>query len=309
MSFLDSLIPSDWICAVHRSGAAFLANTFTKEKKVLLSQGFNNFQQFVKLQYFVWNNENEKLYIIGEEIKMSGVKYINIYDFTGCVTVYFLKAENVTFSEDGKSFLYTSESGEVTKHWFNYTDKDINEETCKQDQYHFHLHTAKSLRAFLDSGHCIGDLVKINEKGYDRDRLVTRMELAVVNNDISSIRVLLLKGIHPILDSDYKKNLFPADARFSMVNSYSLARESCDNEKIIEEMEAWMRNKKAYEHKHSALIPFVIGTASLDLPALISTIVAEYLIWVNDDRIAQFSETKSWNIAALVKQKYHEINT
>ena len=71
---------------------------------------------------------------------------------------------------------------------------------------------------------------------------------------------------------------------------------------MLKEMEAWIRDKKAYEHKHSALIPFVIGTVSLDWPVLVSTIVAEYLVWVNDDRIAQFTETKSWDIAKCVKE-------
>ena len=312
MNFVDSLIPSDWICAVNEKGC-MLANLVTKEKRAIDfdNYSFERFQQEHTMKHFVWNNENEKLYIIGEKRVHENnqmTNYINILECENGLSVYFLKADKVEFQQDGKSLLYTDIDGEITRWWFNYTDKDINMEVCKRgDQHHFHLHNAKVLRAFLDSGDRVSDLLPIEK--IDSFSFVTRMELAVDNDDIASVKVLLLKGLNPLFDSDYKKKKKVPESTVSMLNSYLRAFKYCGDKNILKEMEEWMRDKKLYEHKYSTLIPFVIGTASLDWPVLVSTIVAEYLVWVNDDLIAQFTETKSWKIAALVKKKYRKINT
>ena len=309
MSFLDSLIPSNWICAVHEKGC-FLVNTDTKEKTHICfaRHRFERFHRLHTLKHFVWNHENKKIYIIGERcsrIDDQFINYIEIFDCINGLSVYCFEADSVTFQEDGKSLLHTESNGDVTRWWFNYTHKDINVESCKKDKYHFHLHNTKALRAFFDSGERISDLIP-----YVENHFVTRMELAVKNLDTASVKVLLLKGLNPLFDSDYKKTKkLPEYAQISMKNSYTLAQTFFEYKNILKEMEEWMHDTKAYEHKYSALIPFVFGTASLDWPVLVSTIVAEYLVWVNDDRIAQFTETKSWKIAAVVKQKYREINT
>ena len=210
--------------------------------------------------------------------------------------------------------MHTNVDGVIRRWWVNYTHEDINAERCKKDQYHFHLHNAKVLRAFFDSGKLISDLIPTDIYGA-KTRYMTRMELAVENRDVASVKVLLLEGLDPLSDVSYKnKKRLPENAEVLTHSSYQNACIHCHfgdqyMSKVLKEMEEWIHEKKAYEHKHSALIPFVIGTASLDWPVLVSTIVAEYLVWVNDDRIAQFSEIKSWAIAALVKKTHCKINT
>ena len=318
MKFLDSLIPSDWICAVNEKGCA-LVNLVTKEKRAIdfKNHSFERFQQENTMKHFVWNNENEKMYIIGEKSVYYDdqiINYINIFECKSGLLVYFFKADEVTFQEDGKSLLHTKSNGDVTRWWFNYTHKDINVESCKRgDQHHFHLQNAKTLRAFLDSGKRISAVVPLNEY-LEKIPFVTRMELAVKNADVASVKVLLLEGLNPLSDGIFKNNKrFPEYAKISTDNSYEIALKNYrfgnqDMLKVLKEMEEWIHDKKAYEHKHSALIPFVMGTVSLDWPVLVSTIVAEYLVWVNDNYIAQFSEVKSWNIAAFVKKRYRKIN-
>ena len=68
MSFLKSLIQSNWICFAHKKGCA-LVNTVTKETRAINVEGdsFAKFQKEHTMKHFVWNNENEKLYIIGEK--------------------------------------------------------------------------------------------------------------------------------------------------------------------------------------------------------------------------------------------------
>ena len=318
MISLNSFVPSNWVLTVHNRDC-FVMNKITKEKKQVdfNYRSFQIFQSNHVLKHFVWNNENEKIYIIGEKsfqnnLNDNPIKHINIFDCTDGESVYFFNANNVTLQQDGKSFLYTTSSGDVTRYWFNYTHKDINSKNLeRKDIYSFRLQNAKVLRAMLDSDKYKSDL-EMQTVSFEKVVYISSViELAVKNKDIASVKVLLLNEIDQIFNGDQNKHKLPKYTCFSILNAHIHGYEynaHLENKDMLKEMEEWMHDKKAYEHKHSALIPFVIGTASLNWPALVSTIVAEYLVWVNDDRIAQFSETKSWKIAALVKKRYREIN-
>ena len=67
--------------------------------------------------------------------------------------------------------------------------------------------------------------------------------------------------------------------------------------------ELYLENPARYFSKNSALVHSAIGLASLDLPVLLVVMVADFLVWENYEYYAEYSEKKSWDIAALVKKK------
>ena len=69
-------------------------------------------------------------------------------------------------------------------------------------------------------------------------------------------------------------------------------------------MESYLENPIRFRSDHSALIQLAIGLVSLDLPVLVVTLISEYLVWLNEEKLfGEYSEQKSWNIAALIKKK------
>ena len=71
-----------------------------------------------------------------------------------------------------------------------------------------------------------------------------------------------------------------------------------------DEMELYLANPIRYHSDHSALIALAIGLVSLDLPVLIVTAISEYLVTINEEMFfGQYSERKSWAVAALIKRK------
>ena len=69
-------------------------------------------------------------------------------------------------------------------------------------------------------------------------------------------------------------------------------------------MESLLENPIRYRSDCSALIQLSVGLASLDLPVLLVTIIAECLASINEEKlIGRYSEHKSWDIAALIKKK------
>ena len=73
---------------------------------------------------------------------------------------------------------------------------------------------------------------------------------------------------------------------------------------ILKEIECYLENPIRYRSDCSALIALAIGMASLDLPVLIATLISEYLVSINEEKLfGQYSEQKSWDIAALIKKK------
>ena len=72
----------------------------------------------------------------------------------------------------------------------------------------------------------------------------------------------------------------------------------------MHEIELYLENPIRYRSDCSALIQLAIGLASLDLPVLIVTIISEYLVSINEEKLfGQYSEQKSWDIASLIKKK------
>ena len=72
-------------------------------------------------------------------------------------------------------------------------------------------------------------------------------------------------------------------------------------------MKLYLENPIRYRSDCSALIQLAIGLASLDLPVLVVTMISEYLVWLNEEKLfGEYSEQKSWNIAALIKKKSKE---
>ena len=102
------------------------------------------------------------------------------------------------------------------------------------------------------------------------------------------VRLLLLNGASP------------EDARYDRTTALQLAREKAEDQEIgafaiVREMELYLENPTRYRSDHSALIQLAIGLASLDLPVLIVTIISEYLVSINEEKLyGQYSEQKSW---------------
>ena len=77
-----------------------------------------------------------------------------------------------------------------------------------------------------------------------------------------------------------------------------------NRESIVQEMQIFLANPIRYHSNHSALIALAIGLVSIDLPVLIVTSISEYLVSINEEKLfGQYSEQKSWDIAALIKKK------
>ena len=73
------------------------------------------------------------------------------------------------------------------------------------------------------------------------------------------------------------------------------------------EIESYLENPIRYRSDSSALIQMAIGLASLDLPVLIITIISEYLVSINQEKLfGQYSDQKNWKIASLIKKKSKE---
>ena len=126
------------------------------------------------------------------------------------------------------------------------------------------------------------------------------LELA---NLLKVVRFLLLNGANP-LDADNFGNtsLYRAKAVKSLSN---VAEERVAfAETVCQEMESLLANPIRYRSDCSALIQLSIGLASLDLPVLLVTIIAECLASINEEKlIGRYSEHKSWDIVALIKKK------
>ena len=76
---------------------------------------------------------------------------------------------------------------------------------------------------------------------------------------------------------------------------------------IVEEVESYLDNPVRYRSDCSALIQMSIGLASLDLPVLVITIISEYLVSINEEKLfGQYPEHINWKIAALIKKKSKE---
>ena len=70
------------------------------------------------------------------------------------------------------------------------------------------------------------------------------------------------------------------------------------------EMKSYLENPIRYRSDCSALIVASIGLASLDLPVLLVTLISEYSASINEEKFfAEYSEQKSWDIAALIQKK------
>ena len=91
---------------------------------------------------------------------------------------------------------------------------------------------------------------------------------------VESVRLLLLSGADPMgAEGDAETALFAA-------------------------------NPTRYRSDCAALIALAVGLASLQLPVLIVTSVAEYLVAINEERLfGSYSEQKSWEVAAWIQKK------
>ena len=106
---------------------------------------------------------------------------------------------------------------------------------------------------------------------------------------LSVIRLLLLCGANP---------LEPKNAKDES-SAFDRAKDGAKRE-----IELYLENPTRYCADWSALIALSIGLASLDLPTLVVTLIAEYLAWLNEEKLfGEYSEQKSWDIAALIKKK------
>merc|ERR1712146_123066 len=75
-------------------------------------------------------------------------------------------------------------------------------------------------------------------------------------------------------------------------------------EGVLDEINSFKVSPSRYVSDHSALIALSIGLASLDLPVLIVTIISEYLVSINQEKLfGQYSDQKNWKIASLIKKK------
>merc|ERR1712146_824087 len=80
------------------------------------------------------------------------------------------------------------------------------------------------------------------------------------------------------------------------VRALDRARESAKHE-----IESYLENPIRYRSDCSALIALSIGLASIDLPVLVVTIISEFLVSINEEKLfGQYSEHKNWKIASLI---------
>ena len=111
-----------------------------------------------------------------------------------------------------------------------------------------------------------------------------------MNEDaLKIVRLLLLHGGANLLDEN-------------RISALDRARGSARHE-----IESYLENPIRYRSDCSALIALSIGLASLDLPVLIVTIISEYLVSINEEKLfAEYPEHKNWKIASLIKKKSKE---
>ena len=81
-----------------------------------------------------------------------------------------------------------------------------------------------------------------------------------------------------------------------------LSLASC-GENAREVIRRYVANPKRYHTNHAALVHAAIGLASLDVPVLVTTIIAEFMVAVNDTLLAEFKPHVAWKIAVLVKDR------
>ena len=73
---------------------------------------------------------------------------------------------------------------------------------------------------------------------------------------------------------------------------------------VVQEIEFYLDNPIRYCSDNSALIQLALGLASLDLPVLVVTIIAENMVSINmNEFFGQLPEHKNWKIATLIKKK------
>ena len=78
-------------------------------------------------------------------------------------------------------------------------------------------------------------------------------------------------------------------------------------EGVVDEINSFKVSPSCYVSDHSALIQLAIGLASLDLPVLVITIISEYLVSINEEKLfGQYPEHMNWKIASLIKKKSKE---
>ena len=120
------------------------------------------------------------------------------------------------------------------------------------------------------------------------------------------VRLFLLHGASPLdrIEGNALNSLDRAKARAEAVGQKTRSERAKTAKAVAQELELYLENPPRYCSDRSPLIALSIGLASLDLPVLLLTIVAEYLVWINQDElVGQYSQQKSWDIAALIKKK------
>ena len=123
-------------------------------------------------------------------------------------------------------------------------------------------------------------------------------------NSFKLYRLFLLRSSNFALDVDENgKTSF--DRAKERLEERGLRKESVFYSKaVIQEMDLYLENPIRYRSDCSALIQLAIGLASLDWPVLVVTIVSEYLVSINEEKLfGEYSEQKSWDIASLIKKK------
>ena len=121
---------------------------------------------------------------------------------------------------------------------------------------------------------------------------------------LTIVRLLILHGGIPL---DVDENGVSA---LDLAKLIAKEREESNEEQataILEEIESYLENPIRYRSDCSALIALSIGLASLDLPVLIVTLISEYLVSINEEKLfGQYPEHKNWKIASLIKKKSKE---
>ena len=112
------------------------------------------------------------------------------------------------------------------------------------------------------------------------------------------VHLLLVNGVSPLDTFQLEEN------EGEPINALEYVH---DDPHTVAQLELYVKNPKLYVSNHSALIHTAIGLAFLDLPILLVTIISEHLALINEEFLAEFSETKSWKIAALIKTKATEL--
>ena len=133
--------------------------------------------------------------------------------------------------------------------------------------------------------------------------------------------MLLLHGANPLEVNQYgfstldraKQQTVPKKKVYESSYEGQTTEDSDEEERVAmaisacEEMESYLRNPVRYRSDCSALIQLAIGLASVDLPVLIVTLISEYLVSINEEKLfGQYPEHINWKIAALIKKKSKE---